>query len=642
MRPLPEDKRDWIVLGFGGQFTTAGRFDGITCKHNFPEWGLVPSDLDGGPMFPNLLYAAPPNSAVVRANVDVPENARVLGWGGTFPERGFDGWAMNTAHRAGFGERMQWSGTAHSILYAIYEPSAPAPPIQPPQLVEEPTMAFAFPDPALATIPVPPGWIYLGKGNTFPNNRTFWSLYAGTHEGVWHEEHMMGNDSEAHYCARANDQVVRNLIGNLPSDAEVLGYGSDTLGPLWGLAMPTGSVFTHRTATNWVGAVQNVIYIKMPNPDLEAEPEPVAGVVMPVQQWNLMIGSDVIEVDKLRDFLITNTEEPSNAEQLFTDLNAAIRSSDPEVMIESWIEKEPSLIASIEFLPIQKDDGGVDVHAISESTATIADVITKAAAGVMLRGGFSNHFRYMEDGALVIDPSSPPTVDQAYELLKRTLEMKETASKLDNYSAWMLGMIADQFETYFGEHFDPSVVMAQTSRAYNTYICSLGTFRKWWTEKRPLSFTHHREVEYTKHLDHETGGKVLDLSVKYKLTVLQQRKLISYAKRFDINALEQDMAADGQEDVEDLMERIDIRAVNKRYLFFLRSTNRWYEYKGPFENIPNGASPIINADSRQIMGQDGSASKPDEWVPVGTIASPAVLVSAGLDEPDEEDISDEA
>jgi hypothetical protein len=334
-------------------------------------------------------------------------------------------------------------------------------------------------------------------------------------------------------------------------------------------------------------------------------------------------------------------EMPGFASQLATCLNSAIRTSNPEEIIEEWIDREPSLIAAIEFHPLSSTQG-VDIHAVAESNATIADVITKAAAGVMLRGGFSSHFRYLEDGTLTIDPSSPPTVDQAYELLRRTLEIKETASKLDNYSAWMLGMIADQFETYFGERFDPSVIMAQTSRAYNTYICSLGTFRQWWTEKRNLSFTHHREVEYAKHLDHELGGTVLDFSEKFGLTVLQQRKLISYAKRFDITELERSMEEEGIDDVDTLMERIDIRAVNKRYIFFLRTTNRWYEYKGPFENIPNGASPIINADSRQIMAQDGRATKPEEWVPVGTIASPEVLASVGADQEDEEDEEAEA
>lgn len=361
-----------------------------------------------------------------------------------------------------------------------------------------------------------------------------------------------------------------------------------------------------------------------------------APVTRAVRQWDILIGNEPTEMSDLATDLLPFLEDQSNAAQLAIDLDEASRRSDPEVSIEHWIDAEPSVMAMIEFIPLA-NSGGVDIQAIAESNAAISDVIIKAAAGVMLRGGLSDHFRYLEDGTLTIDPSSPPTLDQAYEMLKRTLETKETASKLENYSAWMLGMIGDQFEVFFQDRFDPSVIMAQTSRAYNTYQQSLATFRAWWNDRRPgLSFTHHREVHHAKHLDYEKGGAVLDLSQKFGLTVLQQRKLISYAKRFDIDTLETEMEEAGQEGVEDLMERIDIRAVNKRYLFFLRSANRWYEYKGPFENIPNGASPIINADTRQIMGQDGRATKPDEWVPVGVLASPEILDEAGADQEDEE------
>jgi hypothetical protein len=490
--------------------------------------------------------------------------------------------------------------------------------------------------------PIPQGWVLLGKGNEFTplsGEREFQGKTWELNEEEWSEGDWRGNDRNFFYFAPANSEIVRINVPDWPEGYTCLGHGIENR-PITGKAF---DIYAQRWILNrgegvFGGNYPYFLYFVRENQQNMTQPiQAEAPVMRAVRQWDILIGSENGDPSKLAEGLLPYLDNPENAAMLAADLDEASRRSDPEISIEQWIDLEPSVMAMIEFIPLA-NSGGVDIAAIAESNAAISDVIIKAAAGVMLRGGLSDHFRYLEDGTLVIDPSSPPTLDQAYEMLKRTLETKETASKLENYSAWMLGMIADQFEGFFQDRFDPSIIMAQTSRAYNTYICSLKTFRAWWNDRREgLTFTHHREVEYAKHLDHETGGAVLDLSQKFGLTVLQQRKLISYAKRFDMDQLQREMEEAGQDNVEDLMERIDIRAVNKRYLFYLRTANRWYEYKGPFENIPNGASPIINADTRQIMGQDGRATKPDEWVPVGVLASPEVVAELGADEEDVED-----
>jgi hypothetical protein len=493
-------------------------------------------------------------------------------------------------------------------------------------------------------IPPPPpnGFVNLGRGGQFTGIQPFYASVWIPGDSRWSEPEggWSGTDANAYYAAPANADIVRANVPDWPE-----GYVCVGQGPLDGFVH--GRRFNIETQSwhlgqdyQYAARNRNCLYFERESTENQNMTQPIqaeAPVPRAVRQWDILIGNEMGEVSRLAEDLAPFLENPSCAEELAADLDEASRRSDPEVSIEHWIDREPSAMAMIEFVPLA-NSGGVDIQAIAESNAAISDVIIKAAAGVMLRGGLSDHFRYLEDGTLTIDPSNPPTLDHAYEMLKRTLETKETASKLENYSAWMLGMIGDQFETYFQERFDPSIIMAQTSRAYNTYQQSLSTFRAWWTDRRAnLSFTHHREVHHAKHLNHDMGGTVLDMSQKFGLTVLQQRKLISYAKRFDIAALETEMEEAGQEGVEDLMERIDIRAVNKRYLFFLRSANRWYEYKGPFENIPNGASPIINADTRQIMAQDGRSTKPDEWVPVGVLASPEALAETGADVEDEED-----
>ncbi len=286
---------------------------------------------------------------------------------------------------------------------------------------------------------------------------------------------------------------------------------------------------------------------------------------------------------------------------------------DPESRIDAWTEREPVVLAGIDFHRIVVTDEPVEVLAVAGSERSISEIITRAAAGVLLRGGLVNHFQYLESGELVVNPENPPSLEQGYEIIRRTLEIKETSQKLDNYSAWTLGMLGDQMERLFGDAFDVSMVLAQTTRAYNTYITSLGVFRACWATKRHnLSYTHHKEAYYAK-VEEPQKEFILDTSSALGLTVADQRKLTSYVRHYGSEGLEESMP----ETTAELMERCEVRAVNKNYMFFLRSQNKWFNYRGPFENIPNGADPILNADTRAKLSREGIPEAMDVWVPVG-------------------------
>lgn len=287
----------------------------------------------------------------------------------------------------------------------------------------------------------------------------------------------------------------------------------------------------------------------------------------------------------------------------------------PEDFIDTWAEREPVILAGVDFhlIPVVADV--VEVVAVAESERSISDVITRAAAGVLLRGGLNDHFQFLENGELVVNPQSPPTLEQGYEIIRRTLEMRETGNKIENFSAWMLGMLGDQLENLYGDAFDVSMVLAQTNRALNTYQLAVGVFRSCWaTRRQNLSYTHHREAFYSK-ITADQREFVLDTASELGLTVAEQRKLTSYVRIYGEESLVEDMPADAQE----LLERVETRSVNKHYMFFLRADNRWYRYRGPFEHIPNGADPILNADTRAILNRDGTPQGLDEWVPPGVV-----------------------
>ncbi len=167
-------------------------------------------------------------------------------------------------------------------------------------------------------------------------------------------------------------------------------------------------------------------------------------------------------------------------------------------------------------------------------------------------------------------------------------------------------------ERLYGDAFDITQVMDQTSKSYNTYITAVGTYRACWANRKKLTYTHHKEAFYSK-LDVDQRNWVLDTSERLGLTVLAQRKLISHVRHYGTEGLQENMPADGGE----LLERVEVRGVNKNYMFFLPVENKWFTYRGPFEHIPNGADPILNADTRAKLARDGTPEVLSAWIPAG-------------------------
>lgn len=331
-------------------------------------------------------------------------------------------------------------------------------------------------------------------------------------------------------------------------------------------------------------------------------------------------------------------------DELVDCLWTALQYDNPEIRIEEWIDREPVFMAQIDFASFA-EQSGVSIPEIAASTTPISELIIKSTAGVLLRGGLSNHFAYLESGELVVNPDNPPTLDQGYEIVRRTMEIKETGQKLDNYSSWTLGMLGDQLERFFGDNFDVTSAVQTTGKVYNTYVTSVGVFRAYWANKRNLSFTHHKEVFYSK-ISSEAKDAVLDVSEKLGLTVQQQRKLLSHVRIYGHEAIEEELetAEEAEEEVntEEFIERIDVRSTSKNFVFFLRSENKWFHFRGPFQHIPNGADPIINADSKKKMAMDGTEVALDHWTPVGTPASgPVELTQVATQIVEEEDAVEE-
>lgn len=359
-------------------------------------------------------------------------------------------------------------------------------------------------------------------------------------------------------------------------------------------------------------------------------PSEVAPEDKRVARWVVLYGGT--PVSAFED-LIKMTDDPdleATPEQLKVVWDARFE-GDPEKAIEAIIDLNPVLASMMDYTCEVVNDG-VNMELVGKSEKSIADIIIKATAGILLRGGLSDKFEYRETGELVINSSNPPDVTEGNELLRRILDVKETGQKIDNYSAWTLGMICDQLENYFGDRFDPTDVMEATNTSYHIYTTALNTFRNYWSIRRKnLTFTHHKEVFYSSITEVEKQ-EVLDLSSRLNLSVAVQRKVITYVRIYGFESLNDPVQSvdlideDGEpvqvaeiSDKETLMERIEVKSVNKNFMFFLPAQKKWYKFRGPYELIPSHASIIFNSDTRTIV--DANGPKPmDEWTPAPVVA----------------------
>ena len=322
----------------------------------------------------------------------------------------------------------------------------------------------------------------------------------------------------------------------------------------------------------------------------------------PKPMWILLLaGTPINSFEELQK--AANEEKLWEKEEKNDILNViwdARFSVDPEAKVSELVEIEPFLLYAVDFKRNEKEDG-LDAIAFANSGKSISDIIVKATAGILLNGDLSKHFTYLENGEIIIDPDNPPSIDDGNELIRRILTIKDTGKKIENYSSWTLGMVSDLLENYFGNVYDPTMVMEATGVAYNTYSTSLNVFRNCWHTRRPnLTFTHHKEVFYAS-IDDDKKELCLDLAEKLCLNVALLRKLLSYIRHYG----DESIIVEQIESADDLMDIINVRSANKNFMFFIPSENKWYKFRGEYEMIPRNATTVINMENKTVVKEEG-------------------------------------
>lgn len=325
------------------------------------------------------------------------------------------------------------------------------------------------------------------------------------------------------------------------------------------------------------------------HPDSNPEHEALAAVAATQRFGMTFSGAPVENLDEF-----TRVIQPYlvNQDERFADrLWQALFRDDPESYVAGFIDNEPVVLGLIGFTPLVVSEAAPAIQIPAQ--AAVPSMIVRAAAGILLSGELGNHFHYTEDRRLVINTDNPPTIEQGYEIIQRTFQIKETGARLDNFSMWVMGELVDECMRYFGEdRFDISSIVGATGKAYNTLVCALGTFKAFGGKKRNLPYTNHKEAFYWKTTP-ENKEWVLDEAERRGLSSKQQRKVQSYVGLYGFESLDADEIK--AEDNESFLARMETRSVNRNYIFQLR--NNWYRCRCPFELLPAGCAPVFNADT---------------------------------------------
>jgi hypothetical protein len=128
------------------------------------------------------------------------------------------------------------------------------------------------------------------------------------------------------------------------------------------------------------------------------------------------------------------------------------------------------------------------------------DIVNHAAISLMqaMSETETGSFIITDDGVCTINPKSPPTLAQSYEVVAKVLKLRDLAPKMDDKTSWMLGSIIDELENLHGEDFEVGQVAEATQKSLNTIWTTVSVYRAFKKKRYKLSFTCHKEAFHQK------------------------------------------------------------------------------------------------------------------------------------------------
>lgn len=128
------------------------------------------------------------------------------------------------------------------------------------------------------------------------------------------------------------------------------------------------------------------------------------------------------------------------------------------------------------------------------------DIVNYAAISLMqaMSETESGSFLITEDGVCKVNPKSPPSLEQSYDVVAKVIKLRELAPRMDDKTSWMLGSIIDELENLFGENFEVGQVCETTEKSLNTIQTTVAVYRAFKKKRYNLSFSCHKEAFHQK------------------------------------------------------------------------------------------------------------------------------------------------
>lgn len=157
-------------------------------------------------------------------------------------------------------------------------------------------------------------------------------------------------------------------------------------------------------------------------------------------------------------------------------------------------ERIRALSESVTFEP--QPEQKIDPQPTSESY----DIVNHAAISLMqaMSETETGSFIITDEGVCTINPKSPPSLEQSYEVVAKVIKLRELAPKMDDKTSWMLGSIIDELETLHGENFEIGQVCETTEKSLNTIQTTVSVYRAFKKKRYNLSFSCHKEAFHQK------------------------------------------------------------------------------------------------------------------------------------------------
>jgi hypothetical protein len=225
------------------------------------------------------------------------------------------------------------------------------------------------------------------------------------------------------------------------------------------------------------------------------------------------------------------------------------------------------------------------------------DVVDRAAFGLMGAMAGDGTFLITEEGICTINPSNPPELSHAYQVVANVLKLRDLGDVIDDRSTWMLGSICSELRAFFGESFDPSQVCELTEVSYNTVYTAEKVYEHFKGKRKKLSFSHHKEAFFQKVSD-EAKDLVLSKAETYGLGAKQVRELCCIIKTMDDDQVVRNIRSKSQAE--------DLIAAHKenKVTYLVLNENEWWKINGNASSIPTGRL-VIDTKNLTVRKDNG-------------------------------------